>query len=64
MNCLIQALCLEGSNDGCTGQVFGLAGIVNHPTDRCFPAPSSQCINTAFVPAYRCGTALDSHQIP
>ncbi|BBO31020.1 hypothetical protein PLANPX_0632 [Lacipirellula parvula] len=34
------------------------------PTSRRFPALASQCLMTAFVSAYRCGAALDLHQVP
>lgn len=49
-------------------QVFGLVGQVwltpRVPTDRRFPILLDQCSLPVVVPTYRCGTALELHQVP
>src|SRR4051812_13644382 len=46
-------------------QVFGLAGVTGEVSPTC---PASRRVRTvflrAFVPAYRCGAVLASHQVP
>jgi hypothetical protein len=56
-----------GKNHPDHRQVFGLAGEAEEsvdPTYRGFPALGGQCLDAAFVPAYRCGAVPDLHRIP
>src|SRR5262245_900263 len=66
----ILALLPEGSNENrrfvpVVGRSSDLQAFKLFPTGRCFPVrDANQCVMTAVVPAYRCGTVPDSHRIP